>query len=159
MMQIFVKIQRLLRKWNKSKFSASIERAVQITEAVKAIVNSSGADVLTALTPFQQDEKLLTSLRLSIGYVSDLLGIAEATGKQSQDILFKEIGEVLEKRSPQFKKLFYRELAAAVAYSLEDGKLTAWEAFTLTQTVYRMLKDKELYNPANKSENEPTNEN
>lgn len=144
MKQLFAKIRKLLSGWNKTKFVASIEKAVQITEAVKTILNSKAADIITSLTPFEQDEKLLAALRQSLPYVTEVLGIADAAGKSSQDLL-KEIAEVLEARHPQFKKLFYRELAAAVAYALEDGKLTAWETFTLTQTVYRMLKDKDLY--------------
>lgn len=143
MKKIFAKIKQLFRNVKESRFFDTVHRAVLITEAVKTIVNSSAADIITALTPFEQDEKLLAALRKSLPYVSDVLSIAETSGKSTEDLL-KQISEVLEARHGQFKKVFYRELAAAVAYALEDGKLSAWETFTLTQTVYKMLKDKEL---------------
>lgn len=140
--RMFEKIRAMFAKL-KPKIEHSVERAVMITEAIKAIVSNPVFDALTALTPFAHDDKALAAIRSALPYVCDLLGIADAsTG--SPELLLSKISEVLEKRSPQFKKLFYRELAAALAHALADGKLSAWELFTLTQTVYRMLKDNEL---------------
>ncbi len=116
------------------------ERAVMITDVVKHIVNTPLLDAATALTPFAHDEKALAALRNALPYVSDLLGIADAAQKSTEDLL-KEVSELLDKRGAQFKKLFYRELAAALAHAMSDGKLSAWELFTLTQLIYKEVKE------------------
>jgi hypothetical protein len=141
MKKLFQKIKALFIRI-KPQFQNTIETAVMITEKVKEIINSPAIDVLTQMTAFEQDEKILAALRNALGYVSDVLGIAKKHETPSKQL--QEIAKVMRKRSPQFQKLFYRELSSALAHALSDGKLTAWELFTLTQTAYRALKDGEL---------------
>ncbi len=141
MKKLFSKIKALFQRI-KPKFQNTIEMAVMITEKVKDIINNPAVDALTEFTVFEQDEKILAALRNALTYVSDVLSIAKKHSTPSQQL--QEIAKVMRKRSPQFQKLFYRELSAALAHALSDGKLSAWEIFTLTQTAYRALKDNEL---------------
>lgn len=145
-----MKILKALNQWigrlftkHKENLTNIFERAVMITEVVKHIVSTPLLDAATALTPFTHDEKALAALRQALPYVSDLLGIADGAinSDTPTEELLKLISEVLEKRGAQFKKLFYRELSAALAYAMNDGKLSAWELFTLTQLIYREIKD------------------
>lgn len=142
-----MRILKFLNQWigklfskHKDNLQNIFERAVMITEVVKSIVSSPIVDKLTALTPFQHDEKAVQHLRNALPYVCDLLSITDAAGKSPEDLL-QEISEVLEKRGSQFKKLFYRELAAAIAQAASDGKISAWELFTITQLIYKEVKD------------------
>jgi hypothetical protein len=141
MKRLFQKIKALFIRI-KPQFQNTIETAVIVVQKVKDIINNPSVDVLTALTPFEQDERILKALRSAIGYVSDMLSIADTDKSPSEQL--KQIAAVLNERHPQFKKLFYRELAAALAHSLSDGKLTAWELFTLTQTAYKAIKENDL---------------
>lgn len=147
-----MKILKFLNQWigrlftkHKDNLENVFERAVMITEVVKHIVNTPLMDAATALTPFKHDEKALATLRTALPYVSDLLGITlgAVTAPKDQDItelLLQQISEVLDERGAQFKKLFYRELAAALAHDMSDGKISAWELFTLTQLIYNEIK-------------------
>lgn len=143
-----MKLLKLLNQWigrlftkHKENIQDVFERAVMITEVVKHIVSTPLLDAAAALTPFTHDEKALAALRKSLPYVTDLLGITEKAIEQDAAEILKHVSEVLEKRGSQFKKLFYRELAAALAAAMSDGKVSAWEVFTLTQLIYKQLKE------------------
>lgn len=147
-----MRLLKFLNQWIGKLFSKHrenienvFERAVMITEVVKHIVNTPLLDAATALTPFTHDEQALTALRKALPYVSDLLGITDAalhdTAGTPTEGLLKHISEVLDKRGAQFKKLFYRELAASLAHAMSDGKISAWELFTLTQLIYKEIKE------------------
>lgn len=147
-----MKILKFLNQWIGKLFSKHrenlenvFERAVMITEVVKHIVSTPLLDAATVLTPFQHDEKALATLRTALPYVTDLLGITETAmkfnAKESPAALLQHISRVLDARGAQFKKLFYRELAAALAHDMSDGKISAWEVFTLTQLIYKEVKD------------------
>lgn len=141
MKKLFQKIKALFIRI-KPKFQNTIETAVVVTNHIKNFLQNPAVDALAALTPFEHDERILKALRSAIGYVSDVLDIASKTDSPSEQL--QQIAKVLNERHPQFKKLFYREFAAALAAALHDGKLSAWELFTLTQTAYRLLKENEL---------------
>lgn len=148
-----MKILKFLNQWigrlftkHRDNLENVFERAVMITEVVKHIVGTPLMDAATALTPFVHDEKAVATLRTALPYVTDLLGITEKAMHAAKDqdvteILLQEVSKVLDERGAQFKKLFYRELAAALAHTMSDGKISAWELFTLTQLIYKEIKD------------------
>lgn len=134
--KLFWKLRSLF-KAGKELLTENAEKAVKIVQIVKTVIDSPAVDLVTALTPFN-DERIVSITREALSYTLNVLSVSRYENEQEQ---LKAISEILEKASPQFKKLFYRELAASLAYALNDGKITAWEAFTLTQTVYRLIKE------------------
>ena len=118
--------------------------AVEVTNALKGIVQSPVADMITALIPGEADDIMKAKLRIVLPKVAAHVGIAhgilQASGKHHE--MLAGIVDYVKTLNPNAQTLFWIEFSGHVNLALADGKVSFAEAITLAQYVFAEQKQK-----------------
>ncbi len=116
--------------------------AVEVTNALKGIVQSPVADMITALIPGEADDLVKAKLRIVLpkvaAHVAMAHGILQASSKHNE--MLAGIVEYVKTLNPNAQTLFWIEFSGHVNLALADGKVSFAEAITLAQYVFAEQK-------------------
>lgn len=120
---------------------AHVETALQITKALKTMLNSPVVDILTTLIPGQVDNIIKNQLVSALDKAIEALSIADAC-KSCTDINTKLTCFVseLKKLHPNLQDAVLQKLASLIAAHLHNNKLQQCFYDLFTQSKYTSLK-------------------
>lgn len=117
--------------------------SVQVVEAIKAVIDSPVADILTAVIPSGIDDAVKDQLRKYLPMVLQQLRIAEECMSLNEpDKIIACAITALQKYEGVAKHAQYLNIAAMLTNCLSDGKLTWTEVIHLVQYTYDELYKK-----------------
>ncbi len=101
-----------------------IDTALQITTALKNLLSSPVADVLTAIIPGDIDDTIKQDLIAALGKAIDVLTIADNC-KQNTDVnaLLACFIQQVQQRDPQLQDAILQKLASLLAAHLDGQRL------------------------------------
>lgn len=124
------------------KYKQISKIAVDITNKLKAIVESEVLDIAVNLIPGDVDNVILDKIRnilpLVIKNVSLAAGIAFESENNSEVI--QKLIDHLKSLNPEGRKAFWVAFAGELNRALADGKISFEEAVILSQIAYKELK-------------------
>lgn len=126
-------------------FKDNAALAVQITEKVKAVVDSPVTDIITAIIPGELDNQIAFQLRGILKRLATEMAIAKdlvESSKSNADSWAAIIAH-LRDMIPDGRAGFWIEFSGRLNQALADGQLSLPEAVMLTQLIYaEMQKNK-----------------
>ena len=120
---------------------AHIDTALKITTALKDILSSPVADIVTAIIPGDVDNTIKTQLLNALTKAVEALTIADSC-KQYADLndKLKCFVEEVRKRDPQLQDAILQKLASLISGELDGNKLKQYLYDLYTQTKFSIAK-------------------
>lgn len=139
--------------WIKAKFEALNKEllpiadvAVDVTNALKTLMDSGAVDVITSITPTKVDDRIAAAIRNALPKVLSTMSIiqdvasSDITPDQAAVILLDRVKQLVPD-SQAFQWLeFSSKLTKELAKDLEDDDLSITEAINLAHEIYNAIK-------------------
>lgn len=123
----------------------AIHIGVTVVEAIKAVIESPVADVLTAIIPGDIDDRIKDWLRAQIpGILVEMQLTADCSGLTDPNEITACGLKVLSGLGVDVKSAFYHNLSILIAQVAADGKLTWSDGVYLLQWYYEHKDEKEV---------------
>ena len=133
-------LKSLLRDFD-SYVDTHIDTALKITEALKNLLSSPVADILTAIIPGDLDNTIRQDLITALGKAITVLTIADNC-KQYTDVnaLLNCFIQQVQQRDPQLQEALLQKLASLLVSQLDGQRLTQTLYDLYTQAKYTASK-------------------
>jgi hypothetical protein len=116
----------------------AVHLAVLLAENLKALVDSPGVDVLTALIPGPADDVAVAALRAALPKIlTELKLIDRAAALTDPSQIAVAAAKVLSDLDPGVQSAFLHSIAALAAQVAADGQLSWSDAIYLVEWFYR----------------------
>lgn len=117
-----LKIKSLLRQFD-SYVEENVDTALKVTTALKAVLSSPVAEILTAIIPSDVDEFVRAKLVYGLGVAIDGLNIVnECKNAVNLEDRLKCFTTEIKKRNPELQEALLSKLASILARTLDDDK-------------------------------------
>lgn len=119
------------------ELKVAIHIGVSVVEAMKTVIDSPIADVITAIIPGDIDDKIKEWLRAKIPNILVDMKLADSCGDLTDTNEITACGvKVLQGLDGDVKSAFLHNLSIMVAQAASDGKLTWSDGIYLLQWYY-----------------------
>lgn len=129
----------------------NVQHAIETVQVIKSAVDSKELDVLTALTKFEWDEKLLQKVRKALEVSITGLKLVNCSNEKGLANQIQCMLTVLRESPDWYKDSVYSYIASTIVQKTNDDKIRKVEADTLVQLWYSRLKNKEELPVLNKT--------
>lgn len=117
------------------KLKKAVTAGVQVTEAIKKIVDNPSLNFLTELTNTDLDDKAVAKVRQVLPSIFKTLGLLkEAEGKEGE-VFFEVFAELITKTDNE-KAIFWHSFSVELTKVMSDGELSQADIIYLTQWYY-----------------------